>query len=85
MLEQIAADQKFASEVLKVTSTPTFFINGEMIKGETSFEEFDKRIKSLLKSRPFAPLGGADSLRCVNEAGAAPPRRFFAKRDMGIG
>ena len=50
LLDKIAADQKFANEVLKVNSTPTFFINGEMIKGETSFEEFDKRIKSLLKS-----------------------------------
>ena len=50
LLDKIAADQKFASEVLKVNSTPTFFINGEMIKGETSYEEFDKRIKSLLKS-----------------------------------
>ena len=36
-------------EVLKVNSTPTFFINGEMLKGAASFEEFDKRIKSLLK------------------------------------
>src|SRR5712671_3868264 len=45
LLDKIAADQKFANEVLKVNSTPTFFINGE-----TSFEEFDKRIKSLLKS-----------------------------------
>ncbi len=50
LLDKIAADQKFANEVLKVNSTPTFFINGEMIKGETSFEEFDKRINSLLKS-----------------------------------
>jgi protein-disulfide isomerase len=50
LLDKIAGDQKFASDVLKVNSTPTFFINGEMIKGETSFEEFDKRIKSLLKS-----------------------------------
>jgi protein-disulfide isomerase len=50
LLDKIAADQKFANEVLKVNSTPTFFINGEMIRGETSFEEFDKRIKSLLKS-----------------------------------
>jgi protein-disulfide isomerase len=50
MLDKIAADQKYASEVLKVNSTPTFFINGEKIKGEASFEEFDKRIKSLLKS-----------------------------------
>ena len=50
LLDKIAADQKYASEVLKVNSTPTFFINGVMIKGETSFEEFDKRIKALLKS-----------------------------------
>ena len=50
LLDKIVADQKFANEVLKVNSTPTFFLNGEMIKGETSFEEFDKRIKSLLKS-----------------------------------
>jgi protein-disulfide isomerase len=50
LLDKISADQKYASEVLKVNSTPTFFINGEMIKGETSFEEFDKKIKALLKS-----------------------------------
>ena len=50
LLDKIAADQKYASEVLKVDSTPTFFINGEKIKGETSFAEFDKRIKSLLKT-----------------------------------
>ena len=34
LLDKIAADQKYANEVLKVNSTPTFFINGEMIKGE---------------------------------------------------
>jgi protein-disulfide isomerase len=50
LFDKINADQKYANDVLKVNSTPTFFINGEMIKGETSFEEFDKRIKSLLKS-----------------------------------
>ncbi|MGC2023786.1 DsbA family protein, partial [Bradyrhizobium sp.] len=50
LLDKIVADQKYASEVLKVNSTPTFFLNGEKIKGETSFEEFDKRIKALLKS-----------------------------------
>src|SRR6202008_1106999 len=48
LLDKIAADQKYANEVLKVNSTPTFFLNGEMMKGEQSFEEFDKRIKSLL-------------------------------------
>jgi len=50
LLDKIAADQKYASEVLKVDSTPTFFINGEKIKGETSLEEFEKRINPLLKS-----------------------------------
>ena len=50
LLDKIAADQKFAAEVLKVQSTPTFFINGEMIKGEQSFEEFSKRINAMLKS-----------------------------------
>jgi protein-disulfide isomerase len=50
LLDKIAADQKYANDVLKVNSTPTFFVNGDMIKGETSFEEFDKKIKSLLKS-----------------------------------
>ncbi len=50
LLNKIVADQKYASEVLKVDSTPTFFINGERIRGEASFEEFDKRIKPLLKS-----------------------------------
>jgi len=50
LLDKIAADQKFANEVLKVNSTPTFFINGEMLKGEQSFEEFSKKITPLLKS-----------------------------------
>ena len=50
LLDKIAADQKYAADVLKVSSTPSFFINGELIKGDTRFEEFDKRIKALLKS-----------------------------------
>ena len=50
LLDKISADQKYANAVLKVNSTPTFFLNGEMMKGEQTFEEFDKRIKSLLKS-----------------------------------
>ncbi|WP_295845528.1 DsbA family protein [Tardiphaga sp.] len=50
LLDKIAADQKFANEVLKVNSTPTFFINGDMLKGETSFEDFSKKITPLLKS-----------------------------------
>src|SRR5579871_1083891 len=50
LLDKIAADQKYASDVLKVDSTPTLFINGEKIKGEASIEEFEKRINPLLKS-----------------------------------
>ncbi len=50
LLNKLEADRKYANDVLKVDSTPTFFINGEKVKGEQSFEEFDKRIKSLLKS-----------------------------------
>jgi protein-disulfide isomerase len=50
LLNKLEADRKYANDVLKVDSTPTFFINGEKVKGDQSFEEFDKRIKSLLKS-----------------------------------
>jgi protein-disulfide isomerase len=50
LLDKIAADQKYATEILKVNSTPTFFINGDVIKGEASFDVFDAKIKSLLKS-----------------------------------
>ncbi len=50
LLDKIAADQKYASDVLKVDSTPTFYINGEKIKGETSFDEFAKKINAVLGS-----------------------------------
>ena len=50
LLDKLAADQKYAAEVLKVDSTPTFFINGEKIKGETSNEEIEKKLNPLLKS-----------------------------------
>jgi protein-disulfide isomerase len=49
VFDKITADQKYASEVLKVAGTPTFFVNGDVIVGEASFEEFDSKIKSLLK------------------------------------
>lgn len=49
MLDKLSADQKFAFEVLKVDATPTFFVNGEMLKGAMSFEELDQKIKSRLK------------------------------------
>jgi protein-disulfide isomerase len=49
LLDKLSADQKFAYEVLKVDATPTFFINGEKLKGAMSFEELDKKIRSLMK------------------------------------
>jgi protein-disulfide isomerase len=48
LFDKITADQNYAREVLKVRGTPTFFINGENIKGENSLEDFDIKIKSLL-------------------------------------
>ncbi len=49
LLDKLSADQKFANEELKVDATPTFFINGTMTKGAMSFEEFEAKLKPLLK------------------------------------
>jgi protein-disulfide isomerase len=48
-LDRIKADAEFAFENLKVDVTPIFFINGEKVKGATSFEEIDQKIRALLK------------------------------------
>jgi protein-disulfide isomerase len=50
LLDKINADRRFATDSLKVDGTPTFFINGEAIVGEAPFEEFESKIKPLLKS-----------------------------------
>ena len=49
LLDKLVADQKFAFDELKVDATPTFFINGERIKGSMAFEDLDKKIADLLK------------------------------------
>jgi protein-disulfide isomerase len=49
LLDKLKADQAFAFETLKVDATPTFFVNGEKLKGAMSFEEIDQKIRSLLK------------------------------------
>jgi protein-disulfide isomerase len=49
VLDKLTADQNFAFATLKVDATPTFFVNGERLKGAMSFEEIDKKIRSLLK------------------------------------
>ena len=47
--DKLTADQKYAYEALKVESTPTFFVNGERLRGAMSFEELEQRIKPLLR------------------------------------
>jgi protein-disulfide isomerase len=49
LLDKLSADQKFAYDVLRVDATPTFFVNGERLKGAMSFEEIDAKLASLLK------------------------------------
>jgi protein-disulfide isomerase len=49
LLDKLKADQDFAYDQLKVDATPTFFINGERVKGSMSFEEFEKKLAPLLK------------------------------------
>ena len=49
LLDKLSANQKFAFDVLKVDATPTFFVNGERVKGSMSFEELEARIKPLLE------------------------------------
>ncbi|MBX9710370.1 MAG: DsbA family protein [Xanthobacteraceae bacterium] len=46
----ILDDRQYANDTLKVSATPSFFVNGTLVKGETSFESFEKLIKPLLKS-----------------------------------
>jgi protein-disulfide isomerase len=50
LLDKLSANRKFAIEVLKIPGTPTFFLNGAMIKGVPSFEDLETQIKPLLKS-----------------------------------
>jgi protein-disulfide isomerase len=48
-LDKLQADQNFAYGQLKVDATPTFFINGEKVKGSISFEELESKLAPLLK------------------------------------
>ena len=47
--DKLNADQQYAARELKVTSTPTFFLNGVRLQGSMSFEELEERIKPLMK------------------------------------
>jgi protein-disulfide isomerase len=49
LLNKLRADYDFAADKLMVDATPTFFINGERVRGSMSFEEFEKKLSPLLK------------------------------------
>ncbi len=50
VLDGIKATQEYAADTLKVNSTPSFFVNGTLVRGETSIEAFQKLIDPLLKA-----------------------------------
>jgi protein-disulfide isomerase len=49
LLDKLTADQRSAIDELKVDATPTFFINGERLKGSMAFEDLEKKLEPLLK------------------------------------
>ena len=48
-MDNISTDETFAAQKLKVKVTPTFFVNGKMFEGALSFEDFEAKLKPLLK------------------------------------
>lgn len=49
MLGKLKADGQYAHTTLKVDTTPTFFVNGQVLKGAMSFEELEEIIKPMLE------------------------------------
>jgi protein-disulfide isomerase len=49
LLNKVQQTRDRGANKFKVEATPTFFINGEKLKGAMSFEEIDKKIGALLK------------------------------------
>ena len=49
LLGKLEADRMSAYKKLKVDATPTFFINGNKVEGEMTFEDLDQRLRKLLK------------------------------------
>lgn len=50
LLDAIKETQDYAVNTLKVNSTPSFFVNDKAVRGDTSFEAFQKLIDPLLKA-----------------------------------
>jgi protein-disulfide isomerase len=51
LLDDIEKERNRASEKFGVNSTPTFFINGKMIRGAMSIEDLEKEIKPYLNEK----------------------------------
>jgi protein-disulfide isomerase len=50
ILDGIEATRTRGSEKLGVNSTPTFFVNGKMLRGAVTIEELEKEILPAIKS-----------------------------------
>jgi protein-disulfide isomerase len=50
ILSGIESTRNYASDKLKVTSTPTFFINGKRVAGALTLEEMEKELAPYLKA-----------------------------------
>jgi protein-disulfide isomerase len=50
LLDQLEEVRQRAAEKFGVNSTPTFFINGKMVKGALTPEELDKQLEPYLKA-----------------------------------
>ena len=50
LYEALVKAQEHAETVLKVDSTPSFFINGKLFEGDHSLEGFDKALQPLIKN-----------------------------------
>ncbi len=48
--DNLTSVRETASQKFGVNSTPTFFINGKIVRGALTIEEFEKEIEPLLKS-----------------------------------
>jgi protein-disulfide isomerase len=50
LLDQVEAERDRAAKLFGVNSTPTFFVNGKMLRGAISIDELEKELKPYLKA-----------------------------------
>jgi protein-disulfide isomerase len=47
--EKLNADQQFAARQVRISATPTFFINGARFQGAMTYEELEARLEPMLR------------------------------------